>query len=316
MEGTRGGAPFFVAFFASCFLFSAFAWRSVFSRFLCFLLFCFSVVSLCPASCCFLCLWLYVSCLFFTLRLLLISLLVVARFRFLSCCAFWFICIYIYIHTYTPTCIHTCMHAYIHTYVYKAHLPVCNVYTIYLSCKPHISELPLAREAPKPKLQNSEPSALQVPMPLSGAALQPAETAPQPAGERKNKRAKQKKEKKKRKITLHPCRLHAEMPLVNNMGRMATATKPCHKGRPLQTTSMRRASLIGMSTFMSATRTLRATQTPAWGQERALPTARPPNDVRRNARSRGVGDPLLPDCQLPTASAVPRAPCEGRPTHD
>ena len=41
MEGTRGGAPFFVAFFASCFLFSAFAWRSVFSRFLCFLLFVF-----------------------------------------------------------------------------------------------------------------------------------------------------------------------------------------------------------------------------------------------------------------------------------
>ena len=45
------------------------------------------------------------------------------------------------------------------------------------------------QETPKPKLQNSEPSALQVPMPLSGAALQPAETAPQPAGERK-KRAK------------------------------------------------------------------------------------------------------------------------------
>ena len=120
---------------------------------------------------------------------------------------------------------------------------------------------------------------------------------PAARGREKKQTGQAKKRKKKTKNNSPPLRLHAEMPLVNNVGRMATATKPCHKGRPLQTTSMRRASLIGMSTFMSATRTLRATQTPAWGQERALPTARPPNDVRRNARSSGVRDPLLPDCQ-------------------
>ena len=52
------------------------------------------------------------------------------------------------------------------------------------------------QETPKPKLQNSERSALQVPMPLSGAALQPAETAPQPAGERKKNGPRKKKRAK------------------------------------------------------------------------------------------------------------------------
>ena len=38
---------------------------------------------------------------------------------------------------------------------------------------------------------------------------------------------------------------------------------PCHRGKPLHTTSMRRASLPATSIFMSATRTLRATRAPA-----------------------------------------------------
>ena len=38
---------------------------------------------------------------------------------------------------------------------------------------------------------------------------------------------------------------------------------PCHEGRPLATTSMRRASATGTSMFMSATRTFRETRAPA-----------------------------------------------------
>ena len=44
---------------------------------------------------------------------------------------------------------------------------------------------------------------------------------------------------------------------------------PCQRGRPFATTSMRRASAIGTSTFMSARRTLRATLAPASWQTRA-----------------------------------------------
>ena len=51
---------------------------------------------------------------------------------------------YIYIYVYTPTHLHT----YINTYIHKAHVPACNVHAVYLSCRPHVSELPLAGEAP------------------------------------------------------------------------------------------------------------------------------------------------------------------------
>ena len=44
---------------------------------------------------------------------------------------------------------------------------------------------------------------------------------------------------------------------------------PCQRGRPFATTSIRRASAIGTSTFMSARRTLRATLAPASRQTRA-----------------------------------------------
>ena len=44
---------------------------------------------------------------------------------------------------------------------------------------------------------------------------------------------------------------------------------PCHGGKPLATTSMRRASLTGTSMFMSQTRTFRATCAPASRQTRA-----------------------------------------------
>ena len=62
------------------------------------------------------------------------------------------------------------------------------------------------QETPNPKLQNSEPSALQVPMPLSGAALQPAETAPQPAAERK-KQGPRKKTKNNSPPPAHLCEI-------------------------------------------------------------------------------------------------------------
>ena len=44
---------------------------------------------------------------------------------------------------------------------------------------------------------------------------------------------------------------------------------PCHRGKPLATTSMRRASLTSTSMFMSPTRTFRATCAPASRQTRA-----------------------------------------------
>ena len=199
MEGTRGGAPLFVAFFASCFLFSAFACRSAFSRFLCFLLLFF--------------------CCFFAPRFLLLSLLVAlcfmpflhARFVvdfFACCCSLSFsvllcLLVYLYIythtHTYTPTCIHTYMHAYIHTYIkhiyqYVMYIPsICRANLISPSC--HWQGRPQSQSFKIPNLQLSRfPCHSAVP-PCS------PRKPPRSPREREKKRAKK---KKRRNITLHP----------------------------------------------------------------------------------------------------------------
>ena len=60
---------------------------------------------------------------------------------------------------------------------------------------------------------------------------------------------------------------------------------PCHRGRPLQTTSIRRASCTGTSRFMSASRTFLATRAPA---SRHTPARARSRGMAREARTPAV----------------------------
>ena len=75
---------------------------------------------------------------------------------------------------------------------------------------------------------------------------------------------------------------------------------PCQSGRPLQTTSMRRASWTGTSMFMAASATLRPIRAPASWQTQVMARS------RRKAREASTPDVEHAARWSPDASSAPR----------